>query len=412
MKLSEFRKTKKFNILLTSVILAFALAITIVSGIHFHKFSTYETKFVFDETLPGHSIEKFSKYSPKLKGTVGDSNIYIIDSGVAGPSILIMGGTHPNEPSGQLTATLLLENIQVTKGKVFIITEANKSAFTHSNPLEASSEYYTIKNKNGEDRVFKFGSRATNTNEQWPNPDIYVHATSGQKLSSTDTRNLNRAYPGSENGTYTERVAYAITECIKQNNITITIDLHEASPEYLTINAIICNSVYMADESGSSTAAKKIATRAQMAMEDEDVNIKVEDSPANLHGLTHRELGTYTNSLVFLCETSNASQGKIRGAFTSDLITSGNDKYYNFLVERDNSDNDPTNNVIYAAPCDISIRVARHVYSIMSIINAYNKVYNSLYGLPDDVKDLGKLEVSGIPSYEEIVTNGVGSYLK
>ena len=410
MSFSELRKTKKFNIILTAAILLVALGIAVWSGIHFKSFVNYETKFVFDETLPGHSIEKFSKYSPKLEGTVGDSNIYIIDSGVPGPSILIIGGTHPNEPAGQIAATILLENIEVTQGKVFIITEANRSAYTHSNPLEASSEYYTIKNQNGEDRVFKFGSRATNTNDQWPNPDVYVHATSGQKLSSTDTRNLNRAYPGSENGTYTERVAYAITECIKQNNITITIDLHEASPEYLTINAIICNSVYMADE--STTAAKKIATRAQLKMEDNDVLIKVEDSPANLHGLTHRELGTYTNSLVFLCETSNASQGKIRGAFTSDLITSGNDKFYNRLVERDNSDNDPTNNVIYAAPCDISIRVARHIYAIMEIINGYNKLYNSIEGLPQDVKDLGKLEVSGVPSYDDVVDNGVGHYLK
>ena len=407
MGFSEFRKTKKFSIILTSVILAIALGITVWSGIHFKKFVNYEVEFKFDETLPGHSIEKFSKYSPKLEGTVGDSNIYIIDSGVEGPSILIMGGTHPNEPSGQLTATLLLENIEVTKGKVFIITEANRSAYTHSNPLEASSEYYTIKNKNGEDRVFKFGSRATNTNEQWPNPDVYVHATSGQKLSSTDTRNLNRAYPGSENGTYTERVAYAITQCIIQNNITITIDLHEASPEYMTINAIICNSRFMVDE--QTTVAKKIAVRASMQMELNDVEIRVENSPENLHGLTHRELGTYTDSLVFLCETSNASQGKIRGAFTSDLITSGNDKYYNALVERDKING---TKVIAAEPCDISVRVARHVYSILEIINGYNKLYTTVNGLPDEVVDLGKLEVSGIPSYDEIVENGIGYYLK
>ena len=406
MSFSDLRKTKRFNIIITLVIIILALAVTVWSGIHFKEFVNYEVEFKFDETLPGHSIEKFSKYSPKLEGTVGDSNIYIIDSGVAGPSILIMGGTHPNEPSGQLTATLLLENIEVTRGKVFIITEANKSAYTHSNPLEASSEYYTIKNQNGEDRVFKFGSRATNTNEQWPNPDVYVHAKSGQKLSSSDTRNLNRAYPGSENGTYTERVAYAITQCIIQNNITITIDLHEASPEYQTINAIVCNSRYMA---GESTVAMKIATRAQLKMEDNDVIIGVEKSPENLHGLTHRELGTYTNSLVFLCETSNASQGKIRGAFTSDLITSGDDKFYDYLVDQDKANN---TKVICGEPCDISVRVARHVCAILEIINGYNKLYNSFDELPQDVKDLGKLEVSGIPSYDEIIENGIGKYLK
>ena len=407
MKFNEFRKTKKFNIILTSAILLVALGITIWSGIHFKSFINYETKFVFDETLPGHSIEKFSKYSPKLEGTAGDSNIYIIDSGVEGPSILIMGGTHPNEPSGQIAATLLLENIEVTKGKVFIITETNKSAYTHSNPLEASSEYYTIKNQFGEDRVFKFGSRATNTNEQWPNPDIYVHATSGQKLSSTDTRNLNRAYPGSENGTYTERVAYAITECIKQNNITITIDLHEASPEYQTINAIITNSVYMRNE--TTTTAAFLATRAKNKMGANGVEIGVEISPPDLHGLTHRELGTYTNSLVFLCETSNASQGKIRGAFTSDLITSGDDKFYNYLVSQDKENN---TKVIYGEPCDISVRVARHIYAIMSIINEYNSVYNRLTELPEELRSLGTLDISGIPSYDEIVNNGVGNYLK
>ncbi len=407
MSFSEFRKTKKFSIILTSVILAIALGITVWSGIHFHKFSTYETEFVFDETAEGHSIEKFSKYSPKLEGTVGDSNIYIIDSGVAGPSILIMGGTHPNEPSGQLTATLILENIQVTKGKVFIITEANKSAYTHSNPLEASSEYYSITNKDGKERIFKFGSRATNTNEQWPNPDVYVHATSGQKLSSADTRNLNRAYPGSENGTYSERIAYAITQCIIQNNITITIDLHEASPEYMTINAIICNSRYMADS--TTTVAMKIAAEVEINMELNDVSIKSEKSPSDLHGLTHRELGTYTDSLVFLCETSNASQGKIRGAFTSDLITSGKDKFYEKLVERDKKNG---TKVICGEPCDISVRVARHAYAIMEIISMYNELYDDYDSIPQATKDLGKLEVNGIPSYDEIVENGIGYYLK
>ena len=48
----------------------------------------------------------------------------------------------------------------------------------------------------------------------------------------------------------------------------------------------------------------------------------------------------------------------------------------------------------------------------MEIINGYNKLYNSIVDLPQDVKDLGKLEVSGIPSYDEIIENGIGKYLK
>ena len=42
-----------------------------------------------------------------------------------------------------------------------------------------------------------------------------MHASSGQKLSGSETRNLNRAYPGRPDGTFTEKVAYAITSLIR-----------------------------------------------------------------------------------------------------------------------------------------------------------------------------------------------------
>lgn len=373
--------TKKTNILISSLLLLMTVILTVISGYDFRKFANYETEFVVREEVVTR-IEKFSKYSPKLKNTIGDSNIYIIEGEEPGPSVLIIGGTHPNEPSSQLTATLLLENITVTKGTVYIITEANKSAFTHSQPQEASSMYYHVETANGL-RTFKFGSRATNNTEQWPNPDIYVHRTSGQKLSNIDTRNLNRAYPGCEEGTYTEKVAYAITQCIIQNKIDVTIDLHEASPEYLTINAIVAHQ-----------RATSVAAKAAFKMDMEGVLISVEVSPTNLHGLSHRELGDFTDTLAFLCETSNASQGKIRGKFTEDLILSGNDKFYQQAEKL---------GVLYAAPVHINERVARHSLSILSILEAYNDIYGN--------GELGKFIVNNIPEYEDIMNNGIGYYL-
>lgn len=373
--------TKKTNILISSLLLVMTAVLTIISGLDFKKFADYETEFVLRENIITR-VEKFSKYSPKLEKTVGDSDIYIIEGEEPGPSVLIIGGTHPNEPSSQLTATLLLENIIVAKGTVYIITEANKSAFTHSQPQEASSMYYHIATMNGQ-RTFKFGSRATNNTEQWPNPDIYVHRTSGQKLSNIDTRNLNRAYPGCEDGTYTEKVAYAITQCIIQNNIDVTIDLHEASPEYLTINAIVAHQ-----------RATSVAAKAAFKMDMEGVLISVEVSPTNLHGLSHRELGDFTDTLAFLCETSNASQGKIRGKFTEDLIITGEDKFYQKASEL---------GVLYAAPVHLNERVARHVLSILSILNAYNDIYGS--------NERGKFIVNDIPTYENIINNGIGYYL-
>lgn len=390
-ELFTIEKNKK-NIIITSSILAGAIALGIVSGVQFKNFSDYETYFYVRENI---EIEKFSKYSPNLKNTVGDAEIYKIQGEKPGPSVLILGGTHPNEPSGQLTATLFLENVQVEAGTVYVITETNKSAYTHSHPLEATAFYYGIETKNSL-RRFKFGSRATNTNQQWPNPDVYT-TQSGQKLSSTDTRNLNRSYPGKINGTYTEQVAFAVTELIRQNDITVTIDLHEASPEYITINAIVCHQ-----------DAYSIGGSAKMNMEFSDVEISIEESPTNLHGLTHRELGDYTDTLAFLCETSNAAQGKIRGAFTEDLIVTGKDKFYDKAEEL---------GVLYAAPVHLDERVARHTLSIIEILNAYNEelLYGDLGSLGNflDGKRLseGQFKISNIPSYDEIMTNGVGHYL-
>ena len=299
---------RKTNLIITSVILAVALVIAVVTSIKFIKFRKFETYFNVREDVIDEII-KFSEYSPHIKGDVADSNIYVINGsentvavvkkdkessldsiekmktasvvGVTGsdqltaasakitnidgvdasnialtkvkngnadvaivdyasakayvkdntdcviskvevekvPSMLVIGGTHPNEPSGQLTATIFLENALVQRGVLYVITELNRSAYSYSQPQEATTWYYHLTNGNGNVRTFKFGSRATNTVDQWPTPDVYSHS-SGQQLSSSEVRNINRAYPGSENGTYTEQIAWAITNFVNTNDGT------------------------------------------------------------------------------------------------------------------------------------------------------------------------------------------------
>lgn len=377
--------SKKLNIIVTAVILVVAAVITIITGIEYRSFSKYEVYFFTGKTT---EIQKLSDYSPNIKDTVGDSDIFVIKGPevVEGkesecPSILLLGGTHPNEPAGQLAAVTILENL-VVKGNtiVYIITEANKSAYTHSHPQEASPFYYTLETKSGKERTFKFGSRATNTNEQWPNPDIYTHP-SGQQLSTNEVRNLNRAYPGKIDGTYTEQVAFGITELIRKNDIKITIDFHEASPEYNNINSIVYHQ-----------NANKLAIDAQMELDFEDIIINPNESPVNFRGLTHRELGDHTNTFAFLCETSNASQGKIRGAFTEDLITYyKTDKFYEEswkITEAFNKGDKSALKLLYAPATDIDERVARHMATAMAIMVAYNlgidKPSNSFEKLDSD----------------------------
>lgn len=384
--MKKYLENKRTNLIITIILLCASIVIVFVTGKQYYDFRNHDQEFIVGANVM--RVEKFSDYNPNLKGTIGDADIFVLEGSISnvGPSLLIIGGTHPNEPSGQLTSVLFLENLEVEYGTVYIITEANRSAFSATNPQEGSPMYYDIETDTGV-RTFKFGSRATSFVDQWPNPDIFVHPASGQKLSNQDTRNLNRSYPGRIDGYYTERVAYAITQLIIQNDITMTIDLHEASPEYMTNNAIVAH----------PGEAMNVAANAFLFLELNGIVIKTETSPVNLRGLTHRELGLYTDTLAFLCETSNASQGRIHGIFTEELIITGQDKFYEKAEQL---------GLLEATPTTISERVARHMAAIIQLVDSYNAIYNGA-NVPN-----ASLILKNMPSYNDVMTNGIGKYLK
>ncbi|WDD87996.1 succinylglutamate desuccinylase [Fusobacterium nucleatum] len=367
---------------ITGIVMIFlSLVIAFVAGKEFLKTRELEPIVKGDGVT---SMQKLSDYLPDLKGTRGDSDIYILQGKEPGGSVLILGGTHPNEPAAFLTTVLLVENLKVDKGTVYIIPRANGSAMSHNDPQEASPQRFRIKTPYGE-RWFRFGSRATNPLDQWPDPDVYIHAASGQKLSGNETRNLNRAYPGRADGTYTEKVAYAITELIKKNDINMEIDLHEASPEYPVINAIVAHE-----------RAMPISSQVVMNMEFEDIQIGLEPSPPSLHGLSHRELGDYTNTYAVLMETANASQGRLRGKTDENLVLTGKDPIYvkaqkigRLFVPYDENGH------------PIEERVGRHLTGVVQhiIVMGENE--------PDK-----EIIIEGLPSYEDLQKNGVGAYLK
>lgn len=362
-------------------ILIFSLVIALLAGREFLKMRE-EEKIVVGEGVT--EIQKLSDYLPALKGTVGDSDIFVLRGSEEGGKTLVLGGTHPNEPSSLMSAVLMIENAKVQKGTLYIIARANASGFTHNDPQEGSPQRFHIKTSTGE-RWFRFGSRATNPLNQWPDPDVYVHAASGQNLSGNETRNLNRAYPGREDGTYTEKIAFAITELIKQNDIDMTIDLHEASPEYPVINAVVAHE-----------RAMPLVSQAVINLEFEDIPISLEPSPVSLRGLTHRELGDYTNTYAVLMETANASQGRLRGRTNEELVLTGKDDRYVEAAKLGR---------LYV-PYDenghpLEERVGRHLSSIVQLIQTM--------GENEPEKEI---IVEDIPGLADLMANGLGAYLK
>lgn len=321
-------------------------------------------------------VKMLSDWYDGLKGSAGDTPVYVLEGEQEGGSMLFLGGTHANEPSSYLSAITYIETAVVESGTVYVIPYANISAMTHNDPGEANLQYFTIPTENG-DREFRFGSRATNPVDQWPDPDVYTHV-SGQKLSGSETRNLNRSYPGRTDGSMTEQIAYAITELIKTEDVDISFDLHEASPEYPVINATVAHQ-----------NASEVAAIGCLNLLMGGIDMALEVSPVNLRGLTHREWGDSTDTLAFLMETANASQGRLRGASTEAQLLGGIDKFYvineglgMLYVPYDESGH------------SIEERVGRHIQGLYDYTAAYNQIN------PENT-----IVFSGAPTYAELYLN-------
>lgn len=55
-------------------------------------------------------------------------DIHVIDSHLPGPNLLIISGTHGNEPAGRLVVEEWLKNhVPIKKGKIYVIPRSNKS---------------------------------------------------------------------------------------------------------------------------------------------------------------------------------------------------------------------------------------------------------------------------------------------
>ena len=69
-------------------------------------------------------------------------------------------------------------------------------------------------------------------------------------------------------------------QLIKAEKVAVAFDLHEAAPEIPIINAIVYHE-----------KAEEIALNAIFELEMEGIRCSPERSPANFHGLSHREWG-------------------------------------------------------------------------------------------------------------------------
>lgn len=373
----------KENLLYSLIVIAVMLALIAYSSVIF------AAKHKTDDIVKGLGVTdmgRLSDYFSDLKNTPGDTDVYYMEGKEPGGTLLLLGGIHPNEPAGMLASVLFIENVSVEKGRVIVIPQVNASAFSHQDPGQGAPNYFSINTEWGE-RTFRYGSRVTNPIHQYPDPDAYTHYPSGQLVSGSEVRNLNRVFPGKPDGMLTEKVAYSVTSLVKQEDVKIVIDCHEARPMNPIVNCII-----------AANEGMPVAATASMTMSiDEDILIRLEPSPAGLRGLTHRELTDHTDTMAFIMETPNPAMDNLRGPTNEELIVEGRDIFYQRAEEH--------GGLIYVPYPEglglpIDRRVGRHTSGISHLISAYSEIY------PENI-----IEINNLPKLADIIDNGLGYYL-
>ena len=365
------------------VIAALGAALALFAGLSFHR-----SRHLREPVVAGPGVTKVVKlgdYFAPVSGTMNDANVYVLEGKEPGGAVLILGGTHPEEPAGRLAAWILAENAELSRGRLFVVLTANRSGSTATRLGGAYPPDFTIPTPWGGQK-FRMGDRWSNPLDQWPDPEVYLHYPTRQELAYVDIRNLNRAFPGRPNGTLTERTCYAITELIRREKIDIAIDFHEAELQYPVISTIV------AHEKGADLAA----AASMFISSVEGFSIGVENSPKALRGLSHREIGDATGAISLLLEAPEPFLDATRGRTDRELLLSGRDDFVvragkrGLLFEKIDEKGWP-----------IDIRVGRHTSTVLQILEIWSGDH------PDRA-----VVLSGVPRYTDVVANGTGAYLK
>ena len=339
-----------------------------------------------DIIYPGDGVTRqarLSDYFSELKESPGDTDIYVMESENPGGKFLVMGGTHNDEISGQVSAITLIENAHVSRGTLYVIPRANNSGATCTQEMVGCPKYLELQTKTGI-RKIRTGSRYANFTHQFPDPDVFQNV-GGAKYPGPESRNLNRVYPGREDGLLIEMVSHGLIEFINKEKIDVVLDLHEAVPEHYVVNCMV----------GHDRAMEMVAF-ALMGLQMQGVDIKMYQSP-QVYGFSHRGIGDNTDALVVLAETTNILQGMFRGKPTQELLQDGKDPFYDILAEKGKIFVDYDSE--RGSP--LSERVGRHLSTLMELTRSISYFY------PDKM-----IEIENVPEFAELSENGIESYLE
>jgi len=364
-----------------AVLLALAAALLLLGGIPLGRHRRYRVPVVLG---PGVTrVVRLGDFAAGLKGTPADTPVFVLEGKQPGGKAILLAATHANEPAGMLASLIVVENAVVEKGTLIVIPVFNNSAGRNTRAGDGYPLYFEIPTDWGS-KKFRMGNRDASPLDQWPDPDVYIHYPERQLLSYIDIRNTNRTWPGRPDGTLMERVTFAAMEIMRSERVDVAIDLHGAETMFPVTNCIV------APEKSSKIAALA-AMNVQAA---EKFDSHVEPSPAGFRGLSHREIGDYSETMPFLIEAPIPFLDQPTGPKTVRLLLDGKDPFLLSLAKKKK----------LFVPYDESgwsmdRRVGQHLSVTLEILRQYSK------------KNPGReIIVRDAPRFADIVRDGAGRY--
>jgi predicted deacylase len=364
-----------------AVLVLLFLVFLVQGGLRLYRHRHFEVPVVAGPGLT--RVARLSDFGPGLKGTMADTPVYFLEGKEPGGKAILFSNTHANEPEGLLAVLLILENAVVDKGSLILIPQFNHSAGRNTRPGDGYPLYFEIPTDWGK-KKFRMGNRDASPLDQWPDPDVYIHYPDRQLLSYIDARNANRTWPGRPDGPLMEKVTFAAMEIMRGQKVDIAIDIHGAETMFPVTNCIV-----------APDKSNRIATMAALTVKaKEGFDSHVEPSPTGFRGLSHREIGDFSETLPFLLEAPIPFLDQPTGPKTEKFLLDGKDPFLLSLAQKKKLF------VPYdASGWPLEKRVGQHCSVILEILRQYSKKN------PDR-----SILVRDIPRYAELVQNGVGHY--
>ncbi|MGE5379433.1 MAG: succinylglutamate desuccinylase/aspartoacylase family protein [Methylocystaceae bacterium] len=194
-----------------------------------------------------------SSYNIATASSTYQTRLYIVDSGVPGPTVMVVGGVHGNETAGYKAAGLV-KDFTVKKGRLIVLPEANKSAIARHSRLSSNGD------------------------------------------------NLNRDFPQGSSETADSYIAREIYQVVKDYGVDYLVDLHEGYDYYKSSSSSVGQTIIYYPRNDAKTVAYRMASNLNSSISSSYRQFTVLRYP--VAGSLARASGQFLGVTSFIFETS------------------------------------------------------------------------------------------------------------